>query len=182
MNTGFCSSVPSLHCDYKTLKHWNCMHLTFCVSCLLARNVSLRCFCGSCVVVCGGALSVLFSTWEKSLSVKLHSASATAPATDAPPPPNSGFDALSGSLRLAWLCPWAISSLFALPLLSVSLSVALTTSTPPPLLLPLPHYPPAILSLSVENHEASLFQWHVYRIFWLNYDPGVRPPQNSNKI
>lgn len=87
MNTGFCSSVLSLHCDYKTLKHWNCMHLTFFVSCLLAKNVSLRCFCGSCVVVCGGALSVLFSTWEKSLSVKLHSASATAPATDAFFPP-----------------------------------------------------------------------------------------------
>lgn len=59
------------------------VNLTFFFSCLLAKNVSLRYFCGSCVVVCGGALSVLFSTWEKSLSVQLYSTSATAPATDA---------------------------------------------------------------------------------------------------
>lgn len=43
----------------------------------------LRYFYGSCVVVCGGALSVLFSTREKSLSVKLQSTSTTTPATDA---------------------------------------------------------------------------------------------------
>ena len=60
------------------------------------------------------------------------------------------FDALSGSLGLWWICPWAISSL--------------RHSHPPPFLslwlcLPLhpPHPPPAIPSLSVETVKPICF-------------------------
>lgn len=63
------------------------------------------------------------------------------------------FDALSGSLRLAWICPWAISSLWRsyLPLflslwLHVLLSLSLSLS-----------FPAAILPLTAETVKAICF-------------------------
>lgn len=125
------------------------MCLTFLV--LLARNVSLKVFIWQlCCRVWRCSVYSLFNLREIAVSKTpvhfYHNSSYRCFFLFC-----SNFDSLSGSRRLEWICPWAISSLFALPLLSVSLSIPLTTSTPLPLLLPLSHSPPTILSLSVET-------------------------------
>lgn len=149
-----------------------------------------RYFCASCVAVWRCRVCSRLNLWEIAVSKTsvhfYHSSGYKCIFYTFPP----GFDALSGSLRLAWICPWAISTLFALPLVSVSLSVPLTTSTPLPLSLP-----PLSLSLSLSlpfpssypsplsgDRQANLLPWHFYRMSRLNYDPGSRIAQNCHMI